>query len=96
MGHAEEQGLVQQFVAHVAVEALDVAILHRLARRDVIYRMADDRAFLILEPPDRFATPYKDFADRMGMRYANLVRDPASDGFSVDLDDLDRLLDRPA
>ncbi|MBY6218118.1 glycosyltransferase 61 family protein [Qipengyuania aquimaris] len=60
----------------------------------VIYSMADSAAFLILEPPDRFATPYKDFADRMGMRFAFLVGDPASDGFSVDLDDLDRLLDR--
>ena len=36
VGHAEEQGLVQQFVAHAAVKALDVAVLHRLARSDVM------------------------------------------------------------
>ncbi len=32
---AEEQSLVQKLIAHPAVEALDVAILHRLARCDV-------------------------------------------------------------
>jgi hypothetical protein len=31
---AEEQALVEQLVAHPAVEAFDKAILHRLARRD--------------------------------------------------------------
>jgi hypothetical protein len=33
---AHEQGLVEQLVAHEATEALDLAILHRLARSDVI------------------------------------------------------------
>lgn len=61
-----------------------------------IYSMAGDGAFLVLEPPDRFATPYKEFADCMDMRFAFLVGDPAEGGFSVDLDDLDRLLDRLA
>ena len=36
MGHAEEQGLVEQLVAHAAVKALDVAVLHRPARCDVM------------------------------------------------------------
>ncbi len=31
-----EQSLVQQFVAQAPVEALDEAVLHRLARRDVV------------------------------------------------------------
>lgn len=33
---AAEHGFVQQLVAHPAVERLDEAILHRLARRDVV------------------------------------------------------------
>ena len=33
---AEEQGLVQQLVAHPAVERLAVAVLHGLARRNVV------------------------------------------------------------
>jgi hypothetical protein len=36
MGHAEEQRFVEQFVAHAAVKAFDVAVLHRLARSDVM------------------------------------------------------------
>ena len=37
-GHdrAEEQALVEQLVAHAAVETLDIAILHRSSRRDVV------------------------------------------------------------
>ncbi|WP_193747394.1 glycosyltransferase 61 family protein [Ruegeria sp. ANG-S4] len=58
-----------------------------------IYTMADDAALLVLEPPDRFAMPYKDFTDRMNMRFAFLVGDHAQNGFNVDLTDLDRLID---
>ena len=36
MIQAEKEGLVEQLVAHAAVEALDVAILHRLAWGDVM------------------------------------------------------------
>ena len=36
VGKAHEQGLVQQFVAHAAVEAFDEAVLHRLAGGDVM------------------------------------------------------------
>ena len=32
----EEQALVEQLVAHAAVEGFDVAVLHRLARCDVV------------------------------------------------------------
>src|SRR5260370_6389122 len=32
----EEQALVEKFVAHAAVEGFDVAMLHRLAGRDVV------------------------------------------------------------
>lgn len=48
MIEAEKQALVQQFVAHAAVEGLDEAILHRLAGRDgvpfslVIFRPGQD------------------------------------------------------
>ena len=33
---AVEQGFVQELVAHAPVEALDEAVLHRFARRDVM------------------------------------------------------------
>lgn len=38
---AQEQGLVEQLVAHATVEALGVAILHRLARGNVVPLHAD-------------------------------------------------------
>lgn len=36
MGKAHEQDLVGRLVTHLAIEALEIAILHRLARSDVI------------------------------------------------------------
>ena len=41
MSHAQEQRLVEQFVPHATVEALDVAILHRPSGRDVMPLHAD-------------------------------------------------------
>lgn len=41
MSQAEEQRLVQQFIAHQAVEGLAEAVLHRFARRDVMLLDAD-------------------------------------------------------
>ena len=36
VNRAAEHGFVQEFVAHATVEAFHEAILHRLARRDVV------------------------------------------------------------
>lgn len=36
MIEAEEEALVEQLVAHPTVETLDIAVLHRLPRRDVV------------------------------------------------------------
>ena len=36
MVQAQEQRLIEQLVAHATVEALDVAVLHRLARGDMV------------------------------------------------------------
>ena len=41
MIQAQEQRLVEQLVARATVEALDVAVLHRLARCDVVPLDAD-------------------------------------------------------
>ena len=59
-----------------------------------IYTVADDGAFLVLQPPDRFSLAYKEFTDRLGIRYAFLVGDRTPDGFTMPLDDLQRLLDQ--
>lgn len=60
----------------------------------VIYSMADDAAFLVLQPPDRFAMPYKEFADRMDMRFGFVVGTLVPGGFRVDLPELQRMVER--
>lgn len=59
-----------------------------------IYSMADAGAFLVIQPPDRFALPYKEFADRMGMTFGFVVAHPAEGGFAVDPDEVRLMLDR--
>jgi capsular polysaccharide biosynthesis protein len=59
-----------------------------------LYTMADDAAFLVLQPPNRFSLVHKEFADRLGMRYSFIVGEPSAQGFSVRLDDLKAMLDR--
>ena len=58
-----------------------------------IYSAAPDAAFVVLQPPTRFAMPYKEYTDRVGMRFAFLVGDRAAEGFTVAPDHLRRLLD---
>lgn len=59
-----------------------------------LYTIADDGAFLILQPPDRFSMVYKEFTDSLDMTYAFLVGEPTAGGFSIDTGDLKRLLDK--
>lgn len=59
-----------------------------------IYSMADNGAFLVIQPPDRFAMPYKEFADRMGMRFGFVVAEPADGGFAADTDEILAMVDR--
>ena len=59
-----------------------------------VYSMADNGAFLVIQPPDRFAMPYKEFADRMGMRFGFVVAEPADGGFAADTDEILAMVDR--
>ncbi len=59
-----------------------------------VYTIADDGTFVVLQPPDRFAMAFKEFADSLELGFAFLVGDPAPGGFTVDLDDLNAMVDR--
>lgn len=59
-----------------------------------IYSLADDGAFLVIQPPDRFAMPYKEFADRMGMRFGFVVAEPAEGGFVADAGEILSMVER--
>ncbi len=58
-----------------------------------IYSIADNGAFLVLQPPDRFAMAFKEFTDRRNITFAFTVGRPAQGGFRIDVDDLLRTLD---
>lgn len=59
-----------------------------------IYSAAEGATFLVLQPPDRFAMAYKEYTDRMEMRFAFLVGLPEGTGFSVPVDDIKRILEK--
>jgi hypothetical protein len=58
-----------------------------------IYSMAGDGGFLVIQPPERFAMAYKEYADRMEMPFAFVVGHPSTEGFTVDVDEVLRTLD---
>lgn len=83
--------------AEIARRALDARLVVAIEGSHLahaIHTLADDGAFLVIQPPDRFALPYKEFADCMGMRFGFVVARPAEDGFAADLDEIRLMLDR--
>ncbi|HWL58445.1 MAG TPA: glycosyltransferase family 61 protein [Paracoccus sp. (in: a-proteobacteria)] len=59
-----------------------------------IYTLAKGGSFLVIQPPDRFAMPYKEYADCMGMKFGFVVGLPSGTGFAVDLDEIKPMLER--
>ncbi len=59
-----------------------------------LYTVSEDGVFLILQPPDRFSMVYKEFTDRLGISYAFIVGDAVENGFLIDTNNLERLLER--
>jgi hypothetical protein len=59
----------------------------------VVLSMADNGVLLVLQPPDRFATVYKEYTDCVHMRFGFVVCDKSHTGFVVNMDDLRRTLD---
>lgn len=56
--------------------------------------IAEGGTLLVLQPPNRFNNPLKDYTDCLGMNYAFLTGHAVEDGFEVDLDQLARLLEQ--
>jgi hypothetical protein len=59
-----------------------------------VYTIADNATILVLQPPDRFSTAFKDFTDCLGMRFGFVVGSGDVTGFHVDQEDLARVIDR--
>jgi hypothetical protein len=80
----------------IAARSLDARIVVAIEGSHLshaIYSAADDCAFLVLQPPDRFAMAYKELTDRLDMTFAFLVGDRSQQGFTIPLDDLKRMLE---
>lgn len=59
-----------------------------------IFSASDRATFVVLQPPNRLCMTYKEYTDQVGsMRFAFLVGDRSGDGFRVEPDHLERLLD---
>jgi capsular polysaccharide biosynthesis protein len=56
--------------------------------------VADGGAMVLLQPPFRFNTAYRERCDLLGITYAFIVGHSVEGGFKVDLNALGRLLDR--
>lgn len=83
--------------AEIARRALDAPVVVAVEGSHLghaIYTLAEAGAFLVIQPPDRFAMPYKEFADCMEMRFGFVLGRAEPGGFAVDLDDIAQMLDR--
>jgi hypothetical protein len=56
--------------------------------------MAEDGVVCCLQPPNRFVSIYRGYANCVGMRYATVIGRAAPDGFLIALEDLKIILDR--
>jgi hypothetical protein len=82
--------------AEIAARTLDAPVVISVEGSHlshVIFSMAGRGTMLVLQPPDRFAMPYKEYTDAVGMRFAFVVGRAATAGFEIDLDDLAATLD---
>jgi len=97
----EERGfriidLTQMDAEAIAIESIDARIVVGVEGSHLshgIFSAHDNATFVVIQPPQRFAMAYKEFTDRMGMRFAFLVGEPDPRGFTVSIDDLHQLLD---
>ena len=58
-----------------------------------ILGLAPGGSLLVLQPPDRFVTVYKNTVEREGQHFAFVVGQPRGDGFYVDPAEVERTLD---
>jgi hypothetical protein len=79
-------------IVHRTMDARCVVSVEGSHKSHCIYTLADSGALVILQPPDRFALPYKDFTDALGMRCGFVVGIECEGGFRVLPDELERVL----
>lgn len=83
-------------IARIALDAPVVVSVEGSHLGHALYALADGGAFLVIQPPNRFAMPYKEVADCLGMRFGFVVGHPDHGGFNVDLKEIHYMLERLA
>jgi hypothetical protein len=81
----------------IALETLDASLVVGVEGSQLahtIFSMADDAAFLVIQPPTRVAMAFKEFTDCAEMTFGMVVADEAEGGFSMPVDMLLRMVDR--
>lgn len=81
-------------IARASLDASIVVGVEGSQLAHTIFSMADDAAFLVIQPPTRVAMAFKEFTDCVGMTFAMVVADPAERGFSMPIDMLLRMIDK--
>lgn len=82
--------------AEIAARTLDAPIVISVEGSHLshaIFTLADRGTLLVLQPPDRFAMPYKEYTDAVDMRFAFLVGDKSAQGFGIPIADVRTMLD---
>lgn len=85
--------------AEIATRTLDAPIVISVEGSHLshaIYSLADRGTMLVLQPPDRFAMPYKEYTDAMDMRFAFLVGEKSPGGFRIRVDEIGQMLEKLA
>lgn len=100
--HLERRGFIiidpeRTSARDILRSALDARIVISVEGSQIVhglFPLAEGGAVLALQPPARFNNVFKDYTDAMDLHYGFSIGKPEADGFSIDLDELDRLLDR--
>jgi hypothetical protein len=89
----DPENLSAQDVARRSLDARVVIAVEGSHLSHAIFSAAEQATFLVIQPPERFALAYKEYTDRMDMRFALVVAEPAPGGFRVVIDEVHRLLE---
>ena len=88
----EPAGLSVDEIVRRTTDARCVVSVEGSHKSHCIYTLADSGVLVVLQPPDRFALPYKDFMDALGMRCGFLVGVQGEGGFRILPEELERML----
>lgn len=89
----EPARLTAEEIARRTMDARVVVSVEGSHLSHCIYSLGERASLIILQKPDRFGLHYKEFTDSLGMRCGFAVGTAAAPGFTIDPDEVERLVD---